>query len=179
MSQQDRHLTTEQLSAFLDEQAEEQASLEEHLKSCAQCQLRLADLRQTVAFLHALPQPQASRSFLLPEDTPIHQARLHTSNDQASSTKRGTPARILAWPRAIRNTVRAVSVLAAVLGIVFLLSAFLPFSPGGITATSSGNSAAPGASYQQNRATAPATSAGNDSAAKPTQVAATATAHAA
>ncbi|HLX39760.1 MAG TPA: zf-HC2 domain-containing protein, partial [Ktedonobacteraceae bacterium] len=64
----DRHLTTEQLSAFIDKQlaAEEQAACTAHLQTCQQCQQALAALRQTVMLLKALPQPALPRSFVLP-----------------------------------------------------------------------------------------------------------------
>ncbi|TMD29929.1 MAG: hypothetical protein E6J04_13720, partial [Chloroflexi bacterium] len=47
----DRHLTTEQLSAFLDAQLSpaEQVEYNAHIESCQRCQGALASLRQTVA----------------------------------------------------------------------------------------------------------------------------------
>src|SRR5579864_8265860 len=65
---QQEHLTTEQLSAFLDKQLtpQEQAFFDAHLQSCQRCQHVLAELRGTVALLHAMPQPPLPRSFTLP-----------------------------------------------------------------------------------------------------------------
>ncbi len=72
MAQDKRHLTTEQLSALLDKEAsaEEQAQWEAHLSTCPQCQRALTALRQTVAMLHALPQPTLPRSFVLSMEVP-------------------------------------------------------------------------------------------------------------
>ena len=67
MTQQE-HLTTEQLSAFLDKQLtpQEQAFFDAHMQSCSRCQNALGELRRTVVLLHALPQPSLPRSFTLP-----------------------------------------------------------------------------------------------------------------
>jgi hypothetical protein len=117
--QDDRHLTTEQLSAFLDGQAE----IEEHLKTCAECRLRLADLQQTVLLLRQLPQPALPRSFVLPTSTStttVQPARhLHAVASKPLST---TPPQKKTWPGYVRVTVRTLSTLAAVIGIFFLLS---------------------------------------------------------
>lgn len=125
MAKQDRHLTTAQLSAFIDGQLspEEQAQSEAHLSNCEVCQQQLAELRQTVALLHALPQPPLPRSFTLP------------IAESAAIPRVTRPARPLApitplprrngWPNYVTGAVRAVSTLAAVLGIVFLLSGLL------------------------------------------------------
>lgn len=125
MSHNDWHLTTEQLSSLLDGQlsSDEQARLQTHLHACQQCQFRLADLRQTVALLHALPQPSLPRSFTLPVDdavvTPI-----------SAHSQRATQVRRPARPGYIRTTMRTLSAIAAVLGIVFLLSTALPLVQG-------------------------------------------------
>jgi hypothetical protein len=125
VSHNDWHLTTEQLSALLDGQlsSDEQAQLQTHLRACQQCQLRLADLRQTVALLHALPQPSLPRSFTLPVDdavvTPI-----------SAHSQRATQLRRPTRPGYIRTTMRTLSAIAAVLGIAFLLSTALPLVQG-------------------------------------------------
>ncbi|GAC1624569.1 MAG: hypothetical protein NVS4B7_15260 [Ktedonobacteraceae bacterium] len=64
------HLTTEQLSAFLDQQLspQEQVICKLHLQTCEHCQSTLATLQQTVALLKALPAPSLPRSFVLPAD---------------------------------------------------------------------------------------------------------------
>src|SRR6266568_3115535 len=68
VADQVQHLTTEELSAFLDEQlsSQERTTIEAHLQTCERCQHELASLRQTVALLRALPQPALPRSFVLP-----------------------------------------------------------------------------------------------------------------
>ncbi len=122
MAKQDRHLTTARLSTFIDGQlsAEEQAQSEEHLRTCEVCQQQLAELRQAIALLHALPQPKLPRSFTLPVADP-------TIATRANSTPRPlTPVTPLrqrgSWPVYASGAIRIVSTLAAVIGIVFLLS---------------------------------------------------------
>lgn len=141
MSQQ-RHCTTEELSAYLDGQlpTAEQATCEAHLRTCEQCQQTLAALRATVALLHAMPEPSLPRSFVLPLDaaTParaqssqrvqLHPAPLHAA--PAHTQRRG-------GSRAIVNILRVVTTLAAVIGIFFLLSSItFPMSYGGASSAS-------------------------------------------
>jgi|GEM_PF-473438 len=125
VSHNDWHLTTEQLSALLDGQlsSDEQARLQTHLHACQQCQLRLADLRQTVALLHALPQPSLPRSFTLPVDDAVV-TPISAHSQRAAQLRRSTR------PGYIRTTMRTLSAIAAVLGIVFLLSTALPLVQG-------------------------------------------------
>lgn len=124
MSQEHQHLTTEQLSAFIDKQLsiEEQGHVDEHLKHCEQCQLWLKELRQTAMLVRALPQPQLPRSFALPADVLI--TPLPAQTEHAPHL---IPNRRTRLSRA-RTAIRAISTLAAVVGIVFLLSGFLSFS---------------------------------------------------
>lgn len=124
MSQEHQHLTTEQLSACIDKQlsVEEQSLVDKHLKQCEQCQLWLQELRATVWLVHALPQPQLPRSFALPADVLV--TALPVQAEQAGrivTTRRARSARV--W-----IAMRAVSALAAVVGIVLLLSGLLSFS---------------------------------------------------
>jgi len=115
VAKQEQHLTTARLSALIDGQLspEEQAQSETHLHDCAVCQQQLAELRQTVSLLHALPQPVLPRSFTLPTTEPTLTPR----------TAPITPlARRNGWPAYVTSAVRYVSTLAAVIGIVFLLS---------------------------------------------------------
>lgn len=147
----DRHLTTEQLSALLDNQlpADEQATYEAHLNTCRQCQRAMANLRQTVALLHALPQPPLPRSFTLPASMGVAQDQM----EQPEQLRQLRPVPALASRRrdrsdnrrayAVRRTVRAISTIAAVIGLVFLLSSFvtsLPHGGGASSTTSSGTS---------------------------------------
>lgn len=136
----DRHLTTEQLSALLDKQlpADEQATYEAHLNTCRQCQRAMANLRQTVALLHALPQPPLPRSFTLPAsigsapEEPENVRLLHPVTTTAGRGRDNRRAYI------VRRTVRAISTIAAVIGLVFLLSSFVASLPhGGFSASTS------------------------------------------
>ena len=138
--QNDRHLTTEQLSALLDQQLspEEQATYDAHLQTCQQCQRALADLRQTVALLRALPQPALPRSFVLPVGTTLAPER---PMRQLSTATPIPQRRQRLWQYYAQRSVRAVSTLAAVLGLIFILSGVLPALPH--YATSGGGAIAP------------------------------------
>lgn len=114
MTQQE-HPTTEQLSAFLDKQLtpQEQAFFDAHLQSCQHCQGVLGELRRTVVLLHAMPQPQLPRSFTLPAGI----SHIPATRPQ-SQQRRVQPYRL-------QRAMRAVSTLAAVVAIVFILSGLL------------------------------------------------------
>lgn len=146
MAKQERHLTTELLSAYLDRQlsSEELSLCDSHLKTCKQCQYTLAELRQTVNLLRAMPQPALPRSFVLPLDitaTEISQRRSEPANVLRLPS---TPTRLSRRPTYLYNTLRAVSSIAAVLAITFLFSGLftgLPHFGGTSTAgTSTGAS---------------------------------------
>ena len=133
MTQQE-HLTTGQLSAFLDKQLtpQEQAFFDAHLRSCQRCQHVLADLRATIALLRAMPEPSLPRSFTLPaglSQTPV-----------ARPQPLPLPAQQRRVPRyMLQRTVRAVSTLAAVIAVLFILSGLLAgFGFHGGAATSGG-----------------------------------------
>jgi anti-sigma factor RsiW len=118
------HLTTEQLSAFFDKQLslEEQAAFDAHVSTCQECQRRLADLRLTVALLRALPEEEVPRSFVLPgrlapfQERPVRQGAATTPVSQGRRV----------WLHTLRRSVRAVSALAAVLALIFIISGILP-----------------------------------------------------
>ncbi len=118
------HLTMEQLSALLDKQLSpsEQAFVDAHLHSCKQCRLALADLRATVGLVRAMPQPALSRSFTLPANVtplPIQAGRqMHRAIEPA---RRQPVAR-----NGLRRAMRFASAIAAVLGLLFILSGLLP-----------------------------------------------------
>ena len=138
MAQQDEHLTTEQLSAFLDKQLSpaERAVFDAHLASCQQCQSRLADLRLTVALVRALPQEEVPRSFVLPSRL----APVAERPTRRSATVTRVPQQREAWVYVLQGTVRAVSPLAAVLALIFILSGIVPsmhLSGGGASTASS------------------------------------------
>ena len=129
---QQGHLTTEQLSAFLDKQLtpQEQAFFDAHLQSCQRCQEALRDLRLTVALLHAMPQPELPRSFTLPASI----SQMHVARPPVQPAQQH---RVLSYT--LRRTMRAVSTLAAVIAVIFILSGLLAnvHLSGGGTATSS------------------------------------------
>ncbi|TMC58178.1 MAG: hypothetical protein E6J21_13300, partial [Chloroflexota bacterium] len=112
MANRDQHLTTEQLSAFLDRQLSprEQAEYNAHLESCQLCQGALASLRQSVVLLRAMPQPSVPRSFTLPAGvTYLQEPAVH----------QGGPIRTLpqrSWPYYMQRSLRAMSTIAAVIG---------------------------------------------------------------
>ena len=140
-----QHLTTEQISAFLDKQlsAQEQAEFNAHLQACQQCQQVLADLKQTVALLHALPQPALPRSFVLPASQTAQTAQTIMTQRQEQRRQHVHPitttTRRIRTHRAghfARQSVRVLSSIAAIIGIVFILSSYLAsVQHGGSTAS--------------------------------------------
>jgi anti-sigma factor RsiW len=124
------HLTIEQFSELINERLtpQERIQAEEHLQHCARCQEELIDLRRVVAMLRALPRPELPRSFALPADTKV--APL------VAAARR---------PSRLRAAGRAISLLAAAVGIVLLVSSLinLPLGGGAATETSAGSSVSP------------------------------------
>jgi len=142
VAQHDEHLTTEQLSAFLDKQLapQEQAAFDAHVSTCQECQGKLADLRLTVALVRALPQEEVARSFVLPSRlVPVAERPLHR---RAGATPVTGQRRVRA--HALQRAVRVVSTLAAVLALIFIISGILPLVHfgGGATSTASYGSSA-------------------------------------
>lgn len=141
MSQLDQHLTTEQLSTLLDStdfsssevvesDQDHLADLQRHLRGCELCQQELAELRQTVALLRALPQPKLPRSFALPaaiQQSPAHPVSI-TSPSQRPITIRNNQ-RQTKRTSMLRIAMRTVSGLAAVVGILFVLSSLFNVIP--------------------------------------------------
>ena len=125
MPQDDRHLTTEQCSAFLDQQLSptEMVTCRTHLASCEQCQHVLAELQQTVSLLRALPPPVLPRSFMLPATTEIVPSSVRETQASAKgiATSRSTHRRL----STLRYGMQFVSALAAVVGVIFVLSGLL------------------------------------------------------
>ncbi len=118
------HLTIEQLSAFLDKQLspQEEAACHAHLRTCQQCQGMLADLRQTSVLLRALPQPELPRSFVLPANiTSIPERFSHTEASVTPITR----SRRNTWQVYLQRSTRVISTIAAVLGIILVMSGFL------------------------------------------------------
>lgn len=113
------HLTWTQLSAYLDQElpASEMDQCTTHMHTCQSCQAALADLRLTSALVRSMPQVEVPRSFVLPTNlaalpvTPTHGVQ---------QTRRLSFA---------TRTLRAVSTLAAVLGLILLLTGALTVLP--------------------------------------------------
>jgi anti-sigma factor RsiW len=128
--QNDRHLTTEQLSAYLDDQLSpgEQSDCHAHLSACQQCQARLADLRRTVVLLRTLPQARLPRSFALPTSTiPASERPARQVATVSESGGRITPLRRdqhRGHP-ILQRSMRTLSTIAAVIGLLLIMSGFL------------------------------------------------------
>jgi hypothetical protein len=153
----DKHLTTEQLSALLDEQlfGEERAACEAHLRGCQQCRSQLADLRQTVALLHALPEPELPRSFMLPNNLTYLRERA-TPAVESRPLSTATLAR-QRRPTPLKRPLRILSTLVAVIGLFFLVSSVITMLPhAGTGASSTTNTAAPAAPSEHTSQKAPA-----------------------
>ncbi len=162
MTAQDRHLTTEQLSAYLDDElsTEEQARCEAHLHTCKRCQQALTTLRETATLLHALPQPSLPRSFLLTENMlsatqSESEVKLpHVVGSVPHSLAERRAAR--GWSKTTLTTMRSLTALAAVFGLVFLLSSLSLHGGMGAsssTATTSSNNSGGSASGASNSST--------------------------
>jgi anti-sigma factor RsiW len=134
------HLTTEQLSASFDKELslQEQAVFDAHISTCQQCQNKLSDLRLTATLLHALPEEEVPRSFVLPGNISIAPGR--TIRQDASFNL--IPQRHRAQRSVLRRSIRIVSTLAAVLALCFIISGILPliYSNMGNSATTASSS---------------------------------------
>jgi hypothetical protein len=128
----------ERLSAYLDRQlpAAEHAALERHVAGCARCTAELAELRQVVTLLRALPTPRVPRSFALPETDVSRQI-----SARAASTPRTGVVRAPRWTA----VAEWAGGLAAAAGIVLLLGAAL----GGLTGHIASNAGASMSAYQR------------------------------
>lgn len=137
MQKNHAHLTTEQLSAFLDEElsTQEQSLCQAHLTTCASCQQQLEELQQTVLLMRALPQVPLPRSFVLPIESTIQNTAVAEQTTSIRQRARLAPHRSLLSPRYVRTTMRLASTLVAVLGLFFILSGSLT-----IISSNTGNS---------------------------------------
>jgi anti-sigma factor RsiW len=167
--QYDGHLTTEQLSVFLDKQLsrEEQLDLSAHLRACQQCQRRLADLRQTVALLHALPQAELPRSFVLPGSTtlaperPLQPVRQGTRTSESGGLITPIPLAHRRRRSILQRSVRALSTIAAAVGFILILSGLLAGAHLGVGGgTFATNTASSGAGQTTTSGAVPAPNAG-------------------
>lgn len=144
------HLTIAQLSAYLDKElaAEELALCEAHVQTCQPCQAALADLRLTSALLNGLPQVEVPRSFTLPTNITVL-----PETPAATETRPRPPERL---NRAWKGTLRTLSTLAAVLGLLFILAGALSALPHmGGAATSMNSAAAPNTQSSGSQVEAP------------------------
>jgi hypothetical protein len=125
------HLTTAQLSAYLDRElsGDERALCEAHIQSCPQCRAVLAELRITSGLLRRMPQVEVPRSFVLPSNLAVLPAA-----PAGSEVSRLQPTRS---QYIIKRSLRALSTLAAVVGLLFMLFGALGALPHGGYATSS------------------------------------------
>ena len=121
----------EQLSALLDDELDEQerAELTAHLPTCAACRAELESLRRTRALVRALPQPALPRSFALPvEAAPVsavpRTAAVPARPFPARRPTSGSPKSRASRRRSAVRTLQWLSSIAAVLGIVVVLSGF-------------------------------------------------------
>jgi hypothetical protein len=170
VSQQDQHLTTEQLSTFIDQQLtpEEQASCSAHLVDCEKCQNALDKLQQTVNLLRSLPQLEVPRSFALPTDFKItfdpysdadgngidYEVETQVYENKQRKIEQATANRkssLRKLPTPLQRTLRTVSALAAVVGLFFALSGLVAtlsqFHSGGFAASSTDSMSEPAKSY--------------------------------
>jgi anti-sigma factor RsiW len=169
VAQDDQHPTTEQFSAYLDGQisSEERTRWDRHLQTCEQCRQGLASLRQTVALLHALPQPALPRSFVLsPESvTRYTQSAAHAQDEIAIPTSLEThraarqadsvPKQRRRGVAYMRGTLRALSAFAAAAGILLFLSGLIAAAPRETATSTAGSSSS--AAQSQNSQPVPAT----------------------
>jgi len=127
------HLTTAQLSAYLDREVsgDERALCEAHVQSCPQCRAVLADLRVTSGLLRRMPQVEVPRSFVLPADLTAWPVK---------SAQRVRPVQASRSRSILRSSLRALSTLAAVVGFIFILAGAIAALPhgGGVTNSASG-----------------------------------------
>ena len=132
------HLTTEQFSAFLDQQlsAQEQSTYQTHLNTCDFCKQQLAELQQTVLLVRTLPRAPLPRSFILPVASTRPSEVGAGKEDATPKIARQAHNRILVLPSYAHTTMRIASTLVAVLGLFFILSGLLTMvSPAGYTLT--------------------------------------------
>ena len=142
--QEKQHLTITQLSTLLDGQLslEEREFSDAHLATCEQCQQELESLRQTKMLLRALPRPVLPRSFTLPISTqqieispapvpsvtpiiPIADYRSTPRPEQTSSRSNRHRGSYYT-----QTALRTIGTLAAMVGLVLLLSSLIPFING-------------------------------------------------
>jgi hypothetical protein len=113
---QQRHLTTEELSALLDGEAPRsaEAQMGSHLADCARCQAEYDGLRQTAEMVGAMPAAPLPRDFRLTPSLLVKVTTAHPSG----------PAR-LAQPAPLR----ALAGLVAMIAVVLFMAEAVALSP--------------------------------------------------
>ncbi|MEO7020124.1 MAG: zf-HC2 domain-containing protein [Ktedonobacteraceae bacterium] len=113
------HLTMTQLSAYLDQElaSGELALCTAHLHTCQPCQATLADLRLTSTLLHEMPQVEVPRSFVLPVNLVMLPTTPASEEQYMRPASRGQYI--------VKRSLRALSTIAAVIGLVFILAGAL------------------------------------------------------
>jgi anti-sigma factor RsiW len=142
-----RHLTTTQLSAYLDKElgSDELALYDAHLQTCMICQGTLADLRLTSVLLRGMSQVEVPRSFVLPTTIAVLP---QTSSGEEQHARQPARSRHI-WKHAFGT----FSSLAAILGLLLILFgglSALPHNLGVSMSTTAGGSS--GNSAPQTRA---------------------------
>jgi anti-sigma factor RsiW len=123
--QANEHYTNEELSAYLDKEltVQEMTVCATHLQTCAICRALYADLQLISSLLHALPQEPVSHNFTLPiatlQTSVIPPLQILDAPVQMSTARKPDSTRPI-----LRRTMRAVSTLVALVGLVLLLSSF-------------------------------------------------------
>jgi anti-sigma factor RsiW len=137
--QANEHYTNEELSAYLDKEltVQEMTVCATHLQTCAICRALYADLQLISSLLHALPQEPVSHNFTLPiatlQTSVIPPLQILDAPVQMSTARKPDSTRPI-----LRRTMRAVSTLVALVGLVLLLSSFFA-SYHGTAGTSASN----------------------------------------
>ncbi len=132
------HLTEEQLVSyhFGDVgRGDDAAAIEQHLHSCASCQVELADLRHVLAAVDALPVPHRSEGY----GAEVW-ARIQPSLGRNAETWRDRLAAFLSPRRLVLAGGVAVLVAAA-----FVAGRYAPQDPAGTARQEAARTAAPGA----------------------------------
>ncbi|HEX7736921.1 MAG TPA: zf-HC2 domain-containing protein [Ktedonobacteraceae bacterium] len=159
------HLTITELSAYLDKELTpaELALCDAHIQTCQPCQAALSDLRLTSALLSSMPQVAVPRSFVLPTNIAV------LPETPAMVTKAPNRSSSLA-PLVLKRTIRTLSTLAAILGLIFILAGTISALPhGGVTSGVSTASGVTAPSSIEATRKAPATSSTKSGASTPAQ----------
>ncbi len=117
-----KHLTMTQLSAYLDQELafDELALCTTHLHTCQPCQATLADLRLTSTLLHEMPMVEVPRSFVLPVNLAMLPTTPASEEQYVQHMRPASRGQYI-----VKRSLRALSTIAAVIGLVFILAGAL------------------------------------------------------